>query len=130
MKRFKSLLAASIVSAILIPAGSVAADTVSVTANQVVITATVNPQRYVELSSGGEIVQIISNTALPNVESKFYSGSTTTAHQVLPTANMLEQMDRLLSGKRLQPGILYTRTTIPKTEPKTSFILNLKKQLY
>lgn len=94
---------------------SSSAQTISVS-QQIIVTATILPAKYVIVDANDRILQIISNTSDRDVQPSVYRNVVKTENFIQPTAQINSDIAKLLNGKAIKPGILYDyKTDIIKT---------------
>ena len=129
MQRVWFVLITVCAGAVALTPSLASADTLSVTGSQVVITATVSPQRYVVVDAAGQVEQIINNSYLRAVKPKFYSGAIASGHQILPSRELRQQVERILVTTKIRPGILYQNSDIARPVLPAAFLANLKNPI-
>ncbi|MDL2341747.1 MAG: hypothetical protein QFB87_01560 [Patescibacteria group bacterium] len=120
-----SIIVGFCITTTLLP-GTVAADTLAVPASQIQIAATVLPNNTVIIDSAGAVLQITSNTSLPNVEPTVYLNTIAAANLVLPTPQVKDQINLLLKNKTMKPGVLYRRPLLVVSLPNNPVLTLLQ----
>lgn len=104
------------------------AETITVT-NQIKITATILPAKYVIVDADNKIQQIISNTSEKDVKLSVYQKAVKPENSLTSNDQIESDVAKLLIGKTIKPGVLYdykTDAVQVKTDMWLSGIFNLK----
>lgn len=108
--------------AVLVLPAPASAATQTVVGQEITITAAVKPSRFVIVDSFGTIQQIVSNNSSKNIEPEVYMIKVAPENLIETTAQVREETDELLTGKKIKPGVLYDRKKEPLTVKKLDFI--------
>ncbi|MBC7708159.1 hypothetical protein H7Y63_02975 [Polaromonas sp.] len=85
---------------------------------QIRITATVQPMRYIIVDTSGSILQIISNTDNKDIVPSVYVGTILEVNQIPLTEIITNQEQIILKNKVVKPGVLYKRPALVVAPPK------------
>ena len=98
-------------------AAPVSADSISVTAEQIQISASVAARRYIIVDANGDIAQIISNNTIADLEPEVYKQKVQAGNKLPLTPELARQAQALLGGVKIKPGILYQRQLAVAPQP-------------